>query len=295
MQHLYSVCRSQQPLLYAPITQSRDLSATFERSKMSSTLNGRTILFLCNWFCNPCASLERSVKQFGGIFVAILGRSVRPLSLQAASPVLPLCNPRRPAIYRADSRAMHGQPLSVFCAFSVPSAATDADHSAVIQRSFSLCFWQIPRRQPDQTSSSSVSRAASWRLFIPDCSAQWHLCPFHERALLPQKFFPKSWSLYCAHPFIVHLRMLFCSHSTFPPSSSSREWWPGLSSSCETLQTEAECQTQWYMCHLSLTLIKLVGNSRLGPRHDLQLQVDLLLPSWIPLLDCSLRWKYTVK
>ena len=43
---------------------------------------------------------------------------------------------------------MHGQQLSVFCASSVPSAATGADHSAVIQRSFSdhSAMFLRPRR-----------------------------------------------------------------------------------------------------------------------------------------------------
>ena len=75
---------------------------------------------------------------------------MRPLSLQPASPVLPLCNPQRQR-YRADSRAMHGQPLSVFCASSVPSAATGADHSEVIQRSFS--YVSVSQTTPEHSKS----------------------------------------------------------------------------------------------------------------------------------------------
>ena len=130
---------------------------------MSGTLNCRTILFLCNWFCNPCASLERSVKQFWGIFVAIRGRSVRPLSLQPASPVLPLCNPRRPAIQGRQSSnawATTERLLCFLCAISCDRRRSFGGHSAIIQ----LCFCVL-----GDSWAFKIDRWATW-------SARAYIC-----------------------------------------------------------------------------------------------------------------------
>ena len=133
--------------------------------KMSRMLNGHTILFLCNWFCNPCASLEWSVKQFWGIFVAIRRQSVHPLSLQPASPVLPLCNPWRPVIQgwqSSNAWATTEHLLCFLCAISSDRCRSFSGHSAIIQ----LCFWVL-----GDSWAFKIDRWATWSARVYICLA----------------------------------------------------------------------------------------------------------------------------